>query len=71
MLKYIRDENDMLYIFSFPIMHSDLVNALKIKPKSAVFLLITGENMVAYGKSTSLDVCSLPDDIDLIKKQIK
>ena len=71
MLKYVRDENDNLYIFSFKVIHSHLVEALKIKPKSAGFLLISGENMVAYGKSTSLNIKALPDDIDLIKKQMK
>ena len=70
MLKYIRDEKDMFYLFSNEVQHKDVAESLRATVKSAGFYMADGEDSLAYGKSPSLDIGALPDDIVLIKQQM-
>ena len=70
MLKYIRDDKDNFYMFTNDIQHKDVSEALKITPKSAGFYMADDRNALAFGKSITLNIGALPDDIVLIKKQM-
>jgi hypothetical protein len=70
MLKYIRDEKDQFYLFSNDIKHATVAETLKLAPKSAGFYMSDDANALAFGKSMTLNLGALPDDIVLIKKQM-
>ena len=70
MLKYIRDVSGQIVIFSQAIEHKTICDNLKMTPKSAGFFLSSEGYSLAYGKSSTLDIGALPEDVDLIKQQM-
>jgi len=70
MLKYIRDTDDKIWLFSFHVEHKFVADSLKITPKSAGFFLCDGDFATAYGRSETLNIDSMPDDINLCKEEM-
>lgn len=68
-MKYIITEGGEVVMFSVKLMHSDVAQKLGLVPVSAGFVNAFGQITVA-GESSSLNIGSRPDDIEIIETQL-
>jgi len=70
MPKYIRDQNDNVFIFPLNWKHADVAMRLGIKPKSAGSFSASYDGIVINNRSESLNLDTMPDDTKIIESQI-
>ena len=69
-MKYIRDDNSNIVIFSSGLNHKDVAEGLNLKPASAGSVSLIDSEVSVSGESFTLGISSNPEDSLRIKTQL-